>query len=144
MDGDVLTVTRADSWGPARLIWQSGIFAECIRKDTKTETGKFCQFVIMPRKNNARNPLQVRLRARSLPKGTSPKKFYRRLIEHMTTGRPLPSSWEVEIGWRNPGTIAGRTKHWQYDNFEDAVADSREGFNGLLHSVLVSQLRKLV
>jgi hypothetical protein len=95
------------------------------------------------RQNNDNNPLQIRLRARSIPK-ISPKRFYQRLIQHMTQGRPLPDSWIVEIGWRNPATKYGRTRRWQYDDFESAVSDSRAGFNDLLHDALVRRLRRLV
>ena len=98
----------------------------------------------MPRKNNDNNPLQIRLKARSLPRNLSPKRYYQRLLEHMSEGRPLPRSWEVDIGWRNPGTKHGRTKKWQYDNFEDAVSDSREGFNFLLRDAILRRLRRLV
>jgi hypothetical protein len=85
----------------------------------------------------------MRLRVISLPKVT-PKKFYQRLIEHMKNGTPLPASWDVELGWRNPKTRYGATKRWRYDNFEDAVSDSREGFNSLLHDILVRRLRRLM
>lgn len=98
----------------------------------------------MPRKDNSNNPLQIRLRARSLPKGVSPKRYLQRLIKHMTEGQPLPESWDVELGWRNPKTKHGMTRKWRYDDFESAVSDSREGFNALLHDVLVRRLRRLV
>ena len=99
---------------------------------------------VLMRKNNDNNPLQIRLKARSLPRNLSPKRYYQRLIQAITEGRELPASWVVEIGWRNPGTKHGRTKRWQYDDFESAVADSREGFNMLLHDALLRRLRKLV
>jgi hypothetical protein len=98
----------------------------------------------MPRKNNRNNPLQIRVRARSLPKGVSVKRYLQRLIQHMTEGKPLPESWQVDIGWRNPKTKLGFTKNWRYDDFESAVADSREGFNALLHDILVRRLRRLM
>lgn len=98
----------------------------------------------MPRKTNKNNPLQVRMRARSLPKGTTPKKYLQRLIQHITEGRPLPESWDVEIGWRNPETKIGRTRKWRYDGFEDAISDSREGFVSLIQDVLVRRLRRIV
>ena len=91
---------------------------------------------VVARKDNSRNPLQLSLRARSLPRGVTPKRYFARLMDHVKTGRPLPESWDVEIGWRNPGTASGRTKEWQFDNFEDAVSDSRDGFNSLLYDVL--------
>lgn len=98
----------------------------------------------MPRKDNRNNPLQIRLRARNLPKGVSVKRYHQRLIEHLTDGRPLPSSWDVELMWRNPKTKQGLTKRWRSDDFESAVADSREGFNALLHDILVRRLRRMM
>lgn len=95
----------------------------------------------MGRKTNRSNPLEIGLRARSLPKGVTPRKYFARLLEHMKTGRALPESWEVDILWRNRRTVGGRTRNWQADNFEDAVADSREGFNLLLASILERKLR---
>lgn len=98
----------------------------------------------MPRKSNANNPLQMKLRVNNLPKNVSAKRFHQRLIQHIVQGDPLPSSWDVEIGWRNPNTKHGRTKRWQYDDFENAIADSREGFVNLVHAVLVRRLRRMV
>lgn len=96
----------------------------------------------MPRKDNSRNPLQLKLRARSLPKRVTPRQYFARLMEHIRFGTPLPESWDVEVGWRNPGTRAGRTKRWQFDNFEDAVSDSREGFNALLYDAIERHFRR--
>lgn len=95
----------------------------------------------MPRKNNRNNPLQLSLKARSLPKGVTPKKYFGRLLDHIRFGTPLPASWNVEVSWRNPGTKSGRTRRWQTDNFEDAVADSREGFNALLYDAIYRKFR---
>jgi len=95
----------------------------------------------MPRKTNRNNPLQIALRAKSLPKGVTPKKYFGRLLDHIRFGTPLPSSWDVVVGWRNPGTKSGRTKRWQFDEFEDAVSDSREGFNALLYDVIERKFR---
>lgn len=89
----------------------------------------------MPRKNNKKNPLQIALRAKALPPGVSPKRYFGRLMEHVRFGTPLPRAWDVEIGWRNPRS-RGRTRGWQFDEFEDAVSDSREGFNSLLYDML--------
>lgn len=96
----------------------------------------------MARKNNDNNPLQVRLRARSLPKNLKPLRYYQRLMQFIKDGTALPSSWDVEIGWRNPKTKYGHTRVWRYDNFEDAVSDSREGFNALVYDALARQLRR--
>jgi len=97
----------------------------------------------MPRKNNDNNPLQIRLRVKSLPKSVTPKKLYQRLIENIREGRPLPPLWDVELWWRNPKTKHGLTKTWRSDDFESAVSDSREGFNMLLFDALSRKLRKV-
>jgi hypothetical protein len=97
----------------------------------------------MARKNNDNNPLQIKVRVNSLPKSVSPKRFLQRLMEHIKDDRPLPSLWDVEVGWRNPGTKYGLTKKWRYDDFESAVSDSREGFNALLYSALAQRLLRL-
>jgi hypothetical protein len=97
----------------------------------------------VPRKNNDNNPLQIRLRVNSLPKRVTPEMFHRRLIEVLKGKRDLPPLWDVEIGWRNPGTKHGLTKKWRYADFETAVSDSREGFNVLLYDVLVRRLRRI-
>lgn len=96
----------------------------------------------MGRKTNRNNPLELALRARSLPKGVTPKKYFARLLDHIKTGRPLPASWDVDIGWRNRRTVSGRTRRWQFDPFEDAVSDSREGFVALLADIITRKLRR--
>jgi hypothetical protein len=95
----------------------------------------------MPRKNNENNPLQIKLRAKSLPKSVTPKRYYQRLLQHLTEGKPLPPLWDVELSWRNPKTKQGLTKRWRSDDFESAVSDSREGFNMLLHDAIRRRLR---
>lgn len=97
----------------------------------------------MPRKNNDNNPLQVKLKAKSLPRGLSPKRYYQRLAQFITEGRSLPESWEVDVYWRNPGTKHGLTKRWRSDDFESAVSDSREGFNALLLDAIYRRIRRL-
>jgi len=97
----------------------------------------------MARKNNDNNPLQIKLRVNSLPKRVTPEIFYTRLIEAIQGKRDLPPLWDVEIGWRNPGTRYGLTREWRYADFETVVSDSREGFNMLLLDVLVRRLRRM-
>ena len=103
---------------------------------------------MMPRKDNRDNPLQIGLRVISLPK-VSPKRFHQRLIQFIDEGRPLPSSWQVEVRWRNPKTKhrpQNATWKWQTDDFESAVSESadRGGFNMILRDALVRRLRRFV
>lgn len=83
----------------------------------------------------------MRLRVNSLPR-VSPKVYYSRLIQHIDTGRPLPENWDISIGWRNPNTLLGRSRHWQYDDFENAVSESRGGFITFLRQTLLAHLRR--
>jgi hypothetical protein len=97
----------------------------------------------MARKDNSKNPLQISMRAISLPRGTSPKKYLTRLLQHIKTGDPLPPSWDVEISWRNPGVHSGRSKNWQTDDFESAVSESSDGFNSIVAEAIHRKLRRL-
>lgn len=97
----------------------------------------------MARKNNDNNPLQVRLRVKSLPQYVTPRKLYQRLMQVIKDGRDIPASWDVEVLWRNPKTRHGLTRKWRSDDFVSAVADSREGFNALLYDSLARRLRRI-
>lgn len=98
----------------------------------------------MARKDNENNPLQIKLRVDSLPKSVTPKKFYRRLIDVVAGRAEMPSSWIVNVAWRNPKTKHGETKRWQEGDFETVVSDSadRGGFNQILQDALVRRLRR--
>lgn len=98
----------------------------------------------MPRKNNENNPLQISIRAKSLPKSIKPKRYLQRLMEVISEGRELPSGWDVELSWRNPKTKHGHTKRWQTADFETAVSDSRAGFNALVFDALSRRLRRIL
>ena len=53
----------------------------------------------MARKNNERNPLQIRLKAESLPKSVKPKAYYRRLLEYIVNdGRFRRSGKSRSVG----------------------------------------------
>lgn len=97
----------------------------------------------MPRKDNSNNPLQVRLKAVSVPPGVSPRRYHQRLLQFITEGKPLPRAWEVELWWRNPRTKHGVTKRWRSDSFEDAISESRSGFVSIIYDVLVRRLRRM-
>ena len=101
----------------------------------------------MARKNNDNNPLQMKLRVESLPRNVKPRQYYERLMEHMTEGTPLPSSWDVRIKWRNPGTKRSklnRSWKWQEGDFETTVSDSAGvgAFNTVLYDALARALRR--
>lgn len=95
----------------------------------------------MPRKDNSDNPLQIRVEALSVPKGTTARVYLSRLIRAIDTGEDLPRGWQVLLHWRNPRS-GGKTRNWRNDDFVDAVADSRPGFNGIVRRALVAQLRR--
>jgi len=93
----------------------------------------------MPKKHRY-NPLEIRVQAVSLPKGTKPEAYLRRLIRAVDNEEPLPRGWDVRLHWRNRETRSGRTRRWQEDDFLNAVQDSRSGFNDILRGLLVSRL----
>lgn len=99
----------------------------------------------MPRKNNDNNPLQIRLRVKSLPKYVTPRKLYQRLMQNISDGKDIPESWDVEVWWRNPKTKHGQTKRWRSDDFASAVSESadRGGFNTILYDALSRRLRRV-
>lgn len=97
----------------------------------------------MPRKSNENNPLQIKIKVNSLPRNVSPKRFNQRLLDVIDEGADLPSSWDVEIFWRNPKTRHGLTKRWRSDDFVSAIFESRSGFVSIIRSALVRRLRKL-
>ena len=97
----------------------------------------------MARRNNDNNPLQIRLRVKSLPKYVTPRKLYQRLMKAIQEGSDIPPSWDVEVWWRNPNTRHGLSRKWRSDDFVSAVADSNAGFNALLHDALARRIRRL-
>lgn len=97
----------------------------------------------MPRKDNSRNPLQLRIQAVSVPKTIKPEQYLERLKEVITEGRELPYGWDVRLHWRNPGVKYGQSKRWRYDNFFDAVTESRKGFNNILLWTIEAQLERV-
>lgn len=88
-----------------------------------------------------KNPLKIQVKPISLPRSVTPTRFFRGLIHALDTGQDLPRSWDVEISWRNPNTRSGRSRYWQTDDFNDAIADSSAGFSRLLRRMLVRRLR---
>src|SRR5262245_43007237 len=97
----------------------------------------------MARKDNSRNPLQLRIEAVSVPKSVRPETYVQRLMDTITEGRELPSQWDVRLHWRNPGVKHGLTRRWRVDSFEDAVRESRSGFNSILLWTLESMMHKV-
>ena len=97
----------------------------------------------MPRKDNKNNPLQIRIRAVSLPKGVTPEKYHERLLAVIHEGAALPRGWNVEIHWRNPSTKVGATKQWRSDDFESAIDESRSGFVAAVSVALSRRLRRM-
>lgn len=88
------------------------------------------------------NPLQVRIQARSVPKGMSPKQYLRALLR-ATSGAELPRGVEVELHWRNPKTKNGKTKIWRHEEFEDAIAGSSLGFVNVVRRAIMRRLGRV-
>jgi hypothetical protein len=101
----------------------------------------------MPRRDNARNPLEIRLRLESLPRRVSPITYYKRLLRCLDSGGDLalPDLWEVRVEWRNRNS-RGRTRFWQDGEFSEVVADSAErgGFNSILRGAIQSRLNRVI
>jgi len=97
----------------------------------------------MARRDNTNNPLQIRIEAVSIPRGTKPRVYLSKLIQAIDTGQDLPRGWDVQLHWRNPHTISGATRNWRQDDFVDAVADSRPGFNDIVRNAILKRLRRL-
>lgn len=93
------------------------------------------------------NPIRYELNARSLPPGTTKAEYYRALILRVRNGQPLPSGWQVELNFRNPGSRrSALTWQWDGGDFEDVV-DESEGvglFNTFLLEHLEEQLQQAV
>lgn len=75
------------------------------------------------------NDLALSYRVNSTPKGKPFRKseFFRRTMRFITHGEPLPRGLEVTLRWRN-----SKNAEWREDKFENAINDSREGFNKLV------------
>jgi len=84
--------------------------------------------------HSGNNDLALSYRVDKLPrKRVSKKVFFRRLIRFITHGEGLPESWEVTLRWRN-----SPKSEWREGEFQEAVNDSREGFN----KVVLGRLRR--
>lgn len=96
----------------------------------------------MPRKDNSKNPLEIRIEAISVPRRMTPEKYLKALLKTAKTGAPLPRGLEVDIHWRNPKTKKGKTKHWREDDFQEALLESSAGFRGVVYQSILRQLRR--
>lgn len=99
----------------------------------------------MSRKDNSRNPLQIRIEALSIPARMRqrPDLYLKSLLNHVRRGEDLPRGMEVAIHWRNPRTKHGLTKRWREDDFESAIADSSAGFRMIVEQSILKKLRGL-
>lgn len=86
------------------------------------------------------NRIEIRLRAIAKPPRMSAERYLRELYRATFTGK-LPRGLEVELGWRNPDTVSGRSRNWQYDSFEGALESSSDGFREIVRQVIQRRLR---
>ncbi len=95
----------------------------------------------MPRKDNRNNPLGIRIRPFSIPKSISSVSFFARLFqaceERLRNGFafPLPPAWDVRLWWINPRS-RGATRHWRWDDFIEAINESRDGFVEIVKQIV--------
>jgi hypothetical protein len=88
------------------------------------------------------NILEIKVRKVELPKGTTARQYFAGLKKALRT-QELPEGWKVDIEWRNPNTIKGRTKNWQTAEFTKALRESRKGFTTVVKKILAKHAGEL-
>ncbi len=91
----------------------------------------------MARKRKKRGPniLEIKIRKVELPKGTTTAQYIAGLKRAVRT-KELPEGWNVDIAWRNPNTLKGRTRNWQQGDWSTTLRESRRGFATVVNNVL--------
>ncbi len=93
----------------------------------------------MPRKRKQPR-LDLRIQAIAKPRRMSPEQYLKALKKATVTGE-LPRGLEVELHWRNPDTMSGRSKNWQSDDFLGALESSTDGFRAIVRAMIERRLR---
>jgi hypothetical protein len=97
----------------------------------------------MPSGGRRQNRIIVGARAISLPRDVTPFQYYQTLLRVLDTGSDLPEGWEVELRWQNPDNRGGPNRgEMQYDDFADAIAQSNEGFRGVVRRMLAGYVMR--
>ena len=86
-----------------------------------------------------KNPLQLKIRPVSIPRGIATQEFLE-VLHGAVRGGDLPDDWEVEISWRNPATKKGRSAHWQTNDFAQAISESSSGFATAVEHAIESKM----
>lgn len=86
------------------------------------------------------NRLEIRLQAKAKPPRMSAERYLRELYRATFTGE-LPRGLEVDLHWRNPDTVSGRSRNWQSDTFEGALESSSDGFREIVRRMIERRLR---
>jgi len=94
------------------------------------------------RKKRGPNILEIKVRKVELPKGTTARQYFAGLKKALRT-QELPEGWKVDLAWRNPNTIKGRTKNWQQAPFTTALRESRKGFTTVVRKILAKHAGEL-
>jgi len=92
------------------------------------------------RKNNDQNPLNLRIRAVTVPKNMTPDKFLRSLLAVIDDGADMPRGVEVELHWRNPATKHGKSRNWDSGEFIEVITDSSPGFQTAVRRMIFKKL----
>lgn len=66
-------------------------------------------------------------RVDALPGRIRRAEFFNTLIAFVEDGEELPEGWKITLRWKN----SAKSK-WREDEFMNAIASSREGFNKLV------------
>lgn len=78
------------------------------------------------RKKRTKNDIALSYRV-ELPRPVKKTVVLRRMIRFITSGEELPDNWEITLRWRN-----SRKSKWREDEFQNAMADSRDAFAKLV------------
>lgn len=108
----------------------------------------------MPRKDNRKNPLDMEIEPVSLPLSMIPlptdssekqrkkmERYWQMLLDVARNRGVMHPKANVILHWINSES-KGQSGEWDQDQFEDAVAESTEGFNQILAEGIEYELEK--
>lgn len=69
----------------------------------------------------------------------TPKNYLRALLRAIDLGE-MPRGLDVELYWRNPETVNGRSLRWQSGEFTEVIQDSSAGFGSIVRRAIQRRL----
>ena len=92
------------------------------------------------------NSIQFTFKSVRGPAGSTQREIFQAALYKIRHGKDKPG-WEIgEIGWINPETQIGKTKDWQFDEFNHTLSESAKyswGFQNLLVGYLEEEIEAL-